>query len=606
MQGLMLAAGMGKRLGKYTNNNTKCMVEIAGKKLIDRAIEALLYAGITKLVIVVGYKGDNLVNYLKDKYTSSQIKFEFIYNNDYDKTNNIYSFYLAKDYICKEDTILMESDLIYDKTLIKYLLDCPKENVAVVAKYKDWMDGTVVTLDNDNFVSEFIEKKDMSIDRLNEYYKTVNVYKLNKEFCKNVYIPFLESYMKAYGMESYYETTLKVIANLGRTKIYGYEISNLPWYEIDNAHDYDVATVLFSSGEEKYKLLASKFGGYWQYDSGILDFCYLVNPFFPTNYMMDRFKKELSTLIGSYPSGLNVINTLAESLFNIDKKYMVIGNGAAELINTLARSFIGKKVAVGLPTFNEYVRCFSGCEILPIDNSKHNYEYSLNEYKSACEKADVLCIVSPDNPSGAVVNEKDLLELLEHSKKNDCTLIIDESFLDFCEEDKYFSLLTNITLENYKNLIVLKSIGKSYGVAGLRLGMLATSNQELLKEIKFNMPVWNINSIAEYFLQIFGIYKSDYRSACNKIIEERNRVTNSLNSIKGIKVYDSQANFVMVDLGNISSKQLCISALENKKIFLKDLSTKDYFEGKNFIRIAIKNKEENDILLDFLKSYIKK
>ncbi len=502
----------------------------------------------------------------------------------------------------------MESDLIYDKTLIKKILDCPKENVTAVAKYKDWMDGTVVTLNSQSYVTEFVEKKDMSINLLDTYYKTVNIYKFTKEFCKNIYIPFLEAYMKAYGMSSYYETTLKTISNLGRTQIYGYEIENLPWYEIDNAHDLDVATVLFSTGEDKYNLLSSKFGGYWQYYNGggrVLDFCYLVNPYFPTSYMFDRFKNELPTLIGSYPSGLNVINTYAENLFGVDKNYMLVGNGAAELINTMARSFVGKKIAVGLPTFNEYVRCFQNCEIIQVDNSKFNYSYSIDEYKSACTKADVLCIVTPDNPSGAVVAKQDLLDLLECSKQNNCTLIIDESFMDFCEEDKRFSLLNNNMLEKYPNLIVVKSIGKSYGVAGLRLGIIATSNLELLKQVRQNMAIWNINSIAEYFLQIFGIYASEYKIACQKIIEERQRMINALTKIKNIKVYNSQANFIMVDLKTISSKQLCVSALEKSNIFLKDLSTKNYFIGKNFIRIAVQDRQKNDLLLNFLTDYIK-
>ena len=199
MQALMLAAGLGKRLAKYTKNNTKCMVEVAGKKLIDRAIEAVKKAGINRFVFVVGYKGENLKQYILDNH-EGEMEFVFINNDVYDKTNNIYSFYLAKDELEKEDTILLESDLIYDEDLIADIVKAEDKNVVAVAKYESWMDGTCVTLDTKDMVHKFVEKEFMKPDRLDQYYKTVNVYKFSKEFLKDIYLPFLEAYMKIRGL----------------------------------------------------------------------------------------------------------------------------------------------------------------------------------------------------------------------------------------------------------------------------------------------------------------------------------------------------------------------------------------------------------------------
>ena len=301
MQALMLAAGMGKRLGKYTGDNTKCMVEVAGKKLIDRAIESVIFAGIKKMIIVVGYKGQNLINYINENYSKHEIEFVFIENADYAFTNNIYSFYLAKTFVENDDTILLESDLIYEKELIKNILQVPHKNVASIAKYKSWMDGTVVTCDDKGYITQFIDKADMDSNSFDKYYKTVNVYKLSKEFSKNIYIPFLQAYMHAYGLNSYYETTLKVVAHLAKTQLYGYEIGDMPWYEIDDSQDLDIANVLFSKGKEKYDLVVSKFGGYWRYDK-MLDFCYLVNPYFPPKPFMEKLQREFPALLGAYPS----------------------------------------------------------------------------------------------------------------------------------------------------------------------------------------------------------------------------------------------------------------------------------------------------------------
>ena len=200
MQALMLAAGKGSRLGRYTKDNTKCMLEVNGKTLLERCIDALKEANINKLVLVLGYKKDNVINYIKDKGLDKKIEIEYVFNEDYDITNNIYSLFLAKDIFKREDTILLESDLIYEPSIIKELIESKYDNAAVLAKYEQWMDGTVVTLDSEKNILEFIEKQDFDYDKINKYYKTVNIYKFSKEYIEKYYIPFLEAYVKAYGI----------------------------------------------------------------------------------------------------------------------------------------------------------------------------------------------------------------------------------------------------------------------------------------------------------------------------------------------------------------------------------------------------------------------
>ena len=597
MQALMLAAGMGKRLGKYTNNNTKCMVEVAGKKLIDRAIEAVREAGINKMIVVVGYKGQALIDYINSNYGDGKTEFVFIDNKDYATSNNIYSFYMAKDHIVKDDTILMESDLIYDKSLIKNIINVRHKNVAAIAKYKSWMDGTVVTCDKNGYITQFIDKADMNYDYINDYYKTVNVYKLSKEFCKNVYLPFLEAYMKAYGLNSYYETTLKVVAHLARTQLYGFEIGDMPWYEIDDAQDLDIANVMFSKGKQKYDLVISKFGGYWRYDT-MLDFCYLVNPYFPTKEFTQKMQREFPTLLGAYPSGLNMQNMNAERVFGIEQDYVLVGNGASELINAMGLVTAGT-LAVGVPTFNEYVRCFRNCKINYVDNSKWNYGINLDAYKKACNDADLLCIVTPDNPSGAMLTKEQAIELVEYAATKNTRVLLDESFIDFAELERKYTMLENEILEKHRNLIVVKSIGESYGVAGLRLGIIATADKDLLKAIRNNMQIWNINSFAEYYLQTYNLYAKDYAAACEKIAKERTRMIKEINKIQSVRAFESQANYIMIDLKSNSSYDFCVRCLDKYNILIKDLSSKNYFYGKNFIRVAVKDVHENN---EFLKA----
>ena len=599
MQALMLAAGMGKRLAKYTKNNTKCMVEVAGEKLIDHAIKAIKKAGIKRFVIVIGYQGENLKKYILDKH-KDELDFVFINNDVYDTTNNIYSFYLAKDELAKDDTILLESDIIFDENLIKELCDQKEKNVVAVAKYESWMDGTCVTLNDNLTIKKFVEKQHMKIDQLDKYYKTVNVYKFDKNFVMNTYIPFLEAYMKIQGLNSYYETSLKYICQLPGMEFKAFLMENRSWYEIDDAQDLDIANVLFSHGAEKLKLIEKKYGGYWRFPRYI-DFCYLVNPYFPPKEMVEKMKNEFPILLTQYPSGLKTQNMNAERLFGVDENHILVGNGAAELINALGHVLRGKKVAVNLPTFNEYVRCFKDCELLEIDNSKIDYQMDCDVIKEYILKADYTVIINPDNPSGYMLDKKEVLDLISFAKEKGKCLIIDESFADFAVPERRYTLFDDELIKNNPQLVVIKSISKSFGVPGLRLGLLASSDAELLADLKQEMQVWNINSFGEYYLQIYQLYAKDYKKACDQIAIERAHLIEELKKLNVKKVYDSEANYVMVDLGKQSSLELTIRLLDKYNLIIKDLSTKNKFEGRNFIRLAVRDRKDNDFLLEVLK-----
>ena len=599
MQALMLAAGFGKRLAKYTKNNTKCMVEVAGIKLIDRAISAIKKAGIKRFIIVTGYKADNLKNYILSNKYNKDIDIIFIDNPVYETTNNIYSFYLAKDELAKDDTILLESDIVFDEDLIKDICNFEHTNVVTVAKYESWMDGTCVTLNEDNTIRKFIEKQSFLYEKIDRYYKTVNIYKLSKEFASNIYIPFLETYMKMYGLNCYYETPLKYICQLPNISFNAFLMEDRPWYEIDDSQDLDIANVLFSKGEEKYNLIEKKYGGFWRFPKH-LDFAYLVNPYFPPKTMIEKMRYELPTLLTQYPSGLSVQNMNAGRLFNVDEKHIFVGNGAAELINALGHVVGTSKVAVNLPAFNEYVRCFKKANILEIDNSLFDYSMNIKKMKEMIDNADYLVIVNPDNPSGYMLDKKELLELVEYASKKNTKVVVDESFVDFASKERRFTLLSDEYIDKYPNLIVIKSISKSYGVPGLRLGLLATSDEALLKELKDEMQIWNINSFGEYYLQIYQLFSKDYSAACNQIVIERNHLFEELSKFKEFKVYPSEANYIMVNTGKINSHDLAIKLLDDFNIIIKDLSSKSKFTNKNYIRLAVRDRNDNDYLISCL------
>ena len=120
---------------------------------------------------------------------------------------------------------------------------------------------------------------------------------------------------------------------------------------------------------------------------------------------------------------------------------------------------------------------------------------------------EVLTIINPDNPSGNYIPKCDILKLAEWAEKRNVRLIIDESFVDFADAEENPSLLQQDILNTYPHLIVIKSISKSYGVPGLRLGILATADKVLTAKLKKDVAIWNINSFAEFFLQIYEKYE---------------------------------------------------------------------------------------------------
>lgn len=601
MQAIMLAAGKGSRLGKYTKDNTKCMLKINGKTLLERAIDALCEANIKKFILVLGYKKENVKKFIKDKELDKKINIIYIDNDVYDKTNNIYSLYLAKDYLVKEDTILLESDIIYNTNIIKNLVNDKKGNMAVLAKYEQWMDGTVVELDNSNMITKFIEKKDFDYNKINKYYKTVNIYKFSSEFSQRFYVPFLESYMKSFGSNEYYELVLKVITGFNDVKLFGFILTNEPWYEIDDVQDLDIAKTLFAKNTtEKLELYHKRFGGYWRFDD-LKDYCYLVNPYFPTLKMLEKMKYLYTDLLINYPSGQNVQTICASRMFNnVSENNILIGNGAAELINNL-KYIIKGKIGLSIPSFNEYVRCFPHNQIEYIYTNLDDYQLNIDKMKEKLNNVDCLIIISPDNPSGDCLTYDEIIDLLDYAKINNKQIIFDESFIDFANDS--YSLIDDEILNKYTNLIVIKSISKSYGVPGIRLGVFATGNQEYIKIMKESLPVWNINSFGEYFLQIISLYKKDYINACNMIKDERNKFYKELSNIKELKVYASQANYFMCKLNKGQANKLAEFLLENKKILIKVLNGKNGFSDGEYIRIAIKNTEENKYLLKSIKEF---
>ena len=271
MQALILAAGMGKRLKRLTLDDTKCMIKVNGVRLIERALSQLAQFHLSRTILVIGYKGERLREFVGDSWDG--MKIDYVVNPIYDKTNNIYSLALAADEMSKDDTILLESDLIFEDAILEKAIKDPHPNVACVDAFQSWMDGTCVTIDEHNLIKRFVPKKDFVYEDIPSYYKTVNIYKFSKDFAKNEYVPFLRAYAQALGLNEYYEQVLRVVTLLDKPLMYALPLNGEKWYEIDDIQDLDIAESMFCPPEIQIERLSSRFGGYWRYP-GLKDYCY--------------------------------------------------------------------------------------------------------------------------------------------------------------------------------------------------------------------------------------------------------------------------------------------------------------------------------------------
>ncbi len=592
---------MGRRLGEKTRENTKCMVEVNGVKLIDRLLGQLSQLGLSRVIIVVGYQGQRLIDYIGHRY-DGRLKIEYAENPIYDRTNNIYSLSLVKDQMQEDDTLLIESDLIFSDRLFPMIMDNPYPNLALVAKYETWMDGTMVRIDQENNIVNFVPKQAFKYEDVNYYYKTVNIYKFSREFSRQKYVPFLEAYCHALGNNEYYEQVLRVITLLDNAELKAVPIGSEKWYEIDDIQDLDIAETIFAEDDEMLRRFNYRYGGHWRFPK-MLDYCYLVNPYFPTKRMKDELRYNFDTLLTEYPSGMLVNSLLAGKYFGIRQDYVVVGNGAAELIKSLMELSEGR-TGVIYPTFEEYPHRLRKDDIVAFQPDNRDLKYTEDDLIGYFTGKDIerLLLINPDNPSGNFIGMEGLQKLIDWSREQHVTLIVDESFVDFSDDFENNTLLRNETLEANPHLVVMKSISKSYGVPGLRLGILASSNVELISRIKKDVAIWNINSFAEFYMQIFGKYERDYKKACYKFINERRRFEALLREIPYLKVLPTQANFFCIELtSKYTSAELTKLLLARYNIMVKDCDSKNGLKGRNFIRISVRSTEDNNQLIQALR-----
>lgn len=358
--------------------------------------------------------------------------------------------------------------------------------------------------------------------------------------------------------------------------------------------------------EKLLKQYYNRYGGYWRFPD-MLDYCYLVNPYFNRSAIIKEMQDFFPVLVSEYPSGMSVNSSLAAECWNIKKEHIIVGNGAAELIKAIMEDQDGK-VGVIRPTFEEYPNRLPDEHVVTFVPQNDMFRYDADDLISYFgeNKVDTLLLINPDNPSGNFIQPAGIHKLAHWCGDNGMRFILDESFVDFSVGYDSNTFLKEEILELYPHMMVMKSISKSYGVPGLRLGILCSADETLIARMKKQVSIWNINSFAEFFMQIYPKYREDYKDACDQFIKTREDFEVELKKIPFIKVMPSQANYFFVEvLPPYKAKDLCAILLTKFNILASACLAKKGIEPNRYMRLAVRNHGDNNKFIAALMSLIK-
>jgi len=593
-QAIILAAGKGSRLSKYTTNVPKALLPIKyGETIIERMVNQLINNGISEIVVVLGYQSDNAIKFINNlSVTNDKINISSVINYEFGETGTLKSLLIGVNTLTNKnkDFIVIEGDVVCDDIIINMLVNTKGNFVAGDSSRELDDEAMKYTINKNNNIQSI--SKELSNELSNG--EALGLVHFDASLLDKVY-----SKSKIILQKNKYAFYEEVI-NDKEIDFKLMDICNNNWTEVDFPLEYKKARQIFSESE-KIKIDYSLFGQtthspsifelIGDLDIEIKDFCFLANPYLLNDSFIEEISLELKQLFSTYPPMQHQLRKSVSKFHNkkIFPENIAVGNGATELIDII--NFTSAGSIVPIPTFSEYIDSVNNLITYQLSEKK-DYNLDIKDFIEFCKKHDSkkfnnIIIINPNNPIGRYFKKKEIIEMVKNL--DEFNVIVDESFLDFSDSKQ--SVLDEIY--NYNNLIVVKSFGKTLGMPGARLGAIY-SNSLYIKRISKSIPIWNVNCLASYILHLMS--KNDFKKRLNESIEKVKNDTiqlyRQLNKIPYLKAYKPTANFVIAKLTNgMSARKLRDSLLE-EKIFIRDCSNKIGL-GKDYVRIASRTNREN-------------
>lgn len=600
---VILAAGRGSRLHALTGDVAKCLVEVGGEPLLERALRALASQGVTEAIVVVGYMSDVVRERIGSRFAGMAIC--YVEAPDYATTNNIRSLWDVRDYLDR-DVLLLEADIAFDASVIAALL-AESGNSAAVAPYDLALSGTVVRTDRNGRITSFTLGADQHTDfDTSGAFKTVNIYVLRQALLRDEVVPRLCRAIHEGQVDRYYESVLRDCVNdpALRIEMTAVDVSASRWAEIDDDRDLDAAEFMFLDRDAQFDRVQQLHGAYWRY--GFVDHSYLYNMYFPPDAMLQDLQGDLREIVTNYPVGQAECARLISGWTGADPGQLVVANGAAELIKILGNEFLGD-LAIPTPSFNEYEEVIAADRLHRLPLAAPNFDLDLSSLvEFAIDRGcDTAVVVSPNNPTARSVPRDELLRAASALEAHGCRLIVDESFVEFAREGLNESV--EPFLEAHPNLAVLKSMSKVMGIAGLRIGYLRSADREFVNALRAELPIWNLNGLAEAFLRGVGRYRREFRESCDLTRAASADLYERLQSLPGLQPIEPDANFVLCELTPDASgeppdaRAFARRLYVEHNILIKDCGAKSMPNANRYLRIAARTPAENRQLVRALR-----
>ena len=344
--------------------------------------------------------------------------------------------------------------------------------------------------------------------------------------------------------------------------------------------------------------LSSLYGGFWNFE--IQDFCYMTNRYFPPREFLESLSSNLQTLVESYPSTNRHLSSLIAEPLGMTHQELVIGNGASELISAITSLRVAH-LAIPIPTFDEYPnRAEIQSKLVSTYAMGADFRLDVEEFIEHVRGtgANSVVIVRPNNPTGTLVSAEEVAQMLQAFGNLDMVLV-DESFLYFAGPN-YPELSVAGMIHEFSNLVVLNSMSKAYGVPGLRLGYAASGDKQLIARLRAELPIWSINSLAQFFLENLGRYGSQFTDSCTHVRQATQALYRGLGSVSFLEPYPTSGNYVLCRTApGLTGSGVTTRLFDEFEVLVNDCSGKQGLDNR-FFRIASRTSEENEELVRIL------
>lgn len=589
MKAIVLAAGLGGRMRPLTDQVHKSLLPIGSTTILGRIVDGLLGIQVRDILVVTGYRADEVRAFLSARYPD--VPFQFVHNERYRETNNIVSLAMALEQSRFDaDLILIECDVLFNPALLGRLTSPERGNIALVDRYRPGMDGTVVSVEDGVVTQVFPPHLQGEDFDYREKFKTLNIYRFDKDFCRTTFQPLLSCYANVIDSGCYYELVLGMLVNMQREKVRAEVVDDGQWVEVDDPNDLAAARFAFEP-ERRGKILARAFGGLWNFD--VLDFTFMRNMYYPTDAMVAAMRRALPALARTYGSAQAVLNEKLAYALRCRPERVQCLHGAAQVFPLLPDLLRARRVLLPAPTFGEFPRWFP-------DHAAYADTVGVDQNALAARvgEFDLVVVVNPNNPTGTTLPTGRLHDLAARHPRT--TFLIDESFVEFSAEEP---LRARLEREPLDNVLIIASLSKSLGVPGFRLGYAYTCDAGLGDRLRARIPIWNLGTPAEFFLELLLKFQPELGASFERTAADRADFGARLARVAGVEtVYPSGGNFLLVRLAGddpARAHRLVERLLARHAIYVKDVSAK-FPVPSPYLRLAVRRPSDNLRLLEAL------